>query len=43
MIRELVAAGVAFLMRRENFVEKFSATLGFLSDIIAFHSLLFRN
>jgi hypothetical protein len=29
--RELVAAGVAFLMHRENFTEKFSAVLGFLS------------
>jgi hypothetical protein len=28
---ELVAVGVAFLTRRENFVEKFSAALGFLS------------
>jgi hypothetical protein len=28
---ELVAAGVAFLTRRENFIEKFSAVLGFLS------------
>jgi hypothetical protein len=36
VIRELVATGVAFLMRRENFIEKFSAVLGFLSGVIAF-------
>jgi hypothetical protein len=29
---------VAFLTRQENFVEKFSAVLGFLSGVIAFHS-----
>jgi hypothetical protein len=28
---ELVAVGVAFLTRQENFVEKFSTELGFLS------------
>jgi hypothetical protein len=38
---ELIAAGVAFLTRQENFVEKFSATLGFLSGVIAFRGLLF--
>jgi hypothetical protein len=27
---------VAFLTRRENFIEKFSAALGFLSGVIAF-------
>jgi hypothetical protein len=37
----LVAAGVAFLMRRENFIEKFSAVLGFLSGVKAFRGLLF--
>jgi hypothetical protein len=31
MTGELVATGVAFLTHRENFVEKLSATLGFLS------------
>jgi hypothetical protein len=35
---DLVATGVAFLMNRENFVEKFMATLGFLSGEIAFLS-----
>jgi hypothetical protein len=29
---------VAFLTRRENFIEKFSAALGFLSGVIAFLS-----
>jgi hypothetical protein len=29
---------VAFLTRRENFIEKFSAALGFLSSVIAFLS-----
>jgi hypothetical protein len=38
---ELVAAGMTFLMHRENFVEKFLAALGFLSGVIAFHDLLF--
>jgi hypothetical protein len=37
---ELVAAGVAFLTRREDFIEKFSAALGFLSGVIAFLSSL---
>jgi hypothetical protein len=36
--RDLVATGVAFLTRRENFVEKFLAALGFLSGIITFLS-----
>jgi hypothetical protein len=31
MTGELVAADVAFLTRRENFMEKFSIGLGFLS------------
>jgi hypothetical protein len=31
---------VAFLTRHENFVEKFSAALGFLSGVIAFLSSL---
>jgi hypothetical protein len=31
VIGELVAGGVAFLRRRENFVEKFLVALGFLS------------
>jgi hypothetical protein len=35
---DLVATRVAFLTRQENFVEKFSAVLGFLSGVIAFHS-----
>jgi hypothetical protein len=29
--RELVTVGVAFLTRQENFIEKFSVALGFLS------------
>jgi hypothetical protein len=33
---ELVTVGVAFLMRREDFIEKFSATLGFLLGVIVF-------
>jgi tellurite resistance protein TehA-like permease len=33
---DLIATRVAFLSRQENFVEKFSATLGFLSGVIAF-------
>jgi hypothetical protein len=37
---ELVTAGVAFLTCRENFIEKFLATLGFLSGVIAFPSSL---
>jgi hypothetical protein len=40
---ELLAVGVAFLTRRENFVEKFSATLGFLSGVIEFRGLLFHD
>jgi hypothetical protein len=35
---ELVAVGVAFLTCLENFIEKFSAALGFLSSVIAFRS-----
>jgi hypothetical protein len=35
---ELVAGDVAFLTRREDFGEKFSAMLGFLSRVIAFRS-----
>jgi hypothetical protein len=35
-IGDLVATGLAFLTRRENFVEKFSAALDFLSSAIAF-------
>jgi hypothetical protein len=35
---DLIATGVAFLSRRENFVEKFSAAIDFLSGVIAFHS-----
>jgi hypothetical protein len=34
---------MAFLTRRENFSEKFSIALGFLSGVIAFHGLLFRD
>jgi hypothetical protein len=37
---ELVTVDVAILMRRENFSEKFSITLGFLSGVIAFCSSL---
>jgi predicted ferric reductase len=37
---DLVTTDVAFLTRRENFLEKFSAALGFLSGIIAFLSIL---
>jgi hypothetical protein len=40
---EPVAADVAFLIRRENFGEKFSAAPGFLSGIIAFRGLLFHD
>jgi hypothetical protein len=36
----LIAAGMAFVTRQENFVEKFSAVLGFLSGVIAFLSSL---
>jgi hypothetical protein len=39
-IGDLVTTGVAFLTHRENFVEKFSAALGFLSGVIAFLSSL---
>jgi hypothetical protein len=35
-----VAADVAFLTRQEDFVEKFSAALGFLLGVIAFLSSL---
>jgi hypothetical protein len=35
---ELVAVGVAFLTRRENFIENFSAALGFLLGVMAFRS-----
>jgi hypothetical protein len=35
---DLVTTGVAFLMRPENFVEKFLAVLGFLSGVIVFLS-----
>jgi hypothetical protein len=35
MTGELVAADVAFLTRQENFGEKFSAALGFLSGVMA--------
>jgi hypothetical protein len=38
VIGDLVATGVAFLTCQENFVEKFSAALGFLSGVIAFLS-----
>jgi hypothetical protein len=38
---ELVAAGVAFLTRRENFTEKFFAALGFLSGVIALRTFGF--
>jgi hypothetical protein len=34
---------VAFLTRRENFTEKFSVALGFLSGVIAFCGLLFDD
>jgi hypothetical protein len=43
MTGELVAVGVAFLTRRENFIEKFSAVLDFLSGVIVFYSLLFHD
>jgi hypothetical protein len=36
-------SSVAFLMHRENFIEKFSVALGFLSSVIAFCGLLFHN
>jgi hypothetical protein len=35
---DIVTTGVAFLTPPENFVEKFLATLGFLSGVIAFLS-----
>jgi hypothetical protein len=35
---DLVATEVAFLTRRENFIEKFSGALGFLLGVIAFLS-----
>jgi hypothetical protein len=37
---ELVTVGVAFLTHRENFIEKFSAALGFLSSVMAFPGLI---
>jgi hypothetical protein len=37
---DLVTTGVAFLAHQENFIEKFLATLGFLSGVIAFLSSL---
>jgi hypothetical protein len=37
---ELFAADVAFLTRRENFIEKFSTTLGYISGVTAFCSSL---
>jgi hypothetical protein len=40
---ELVTVGKAFLTHRENFIEKFSAVMGFLSGVITFHDLLFRD
>jgi hypothetical protein len=40
---ELVAPDMVFLMRQENFIEKFSTALGFLSGVIAFHGLLFHD
>jgi hypothetical protein len=40
---ELVAASVAFLMRQENFVEKFFTALGFLSGVIPFCGILFHD
>jgi hypothetical protein len=43
VIGELVAVGVTFLTRPENFVEKFLAMLGFLSGVIAFRGLLFHD
>jgi hypothetical protein len=43
MTGEVIAAGVAFLTRRENFIEKFSAALGFLSGAVAFCDLLFHD
>jgi hypothetical protein len=35
---DLVATEVAFLTRQKNFIENFSAVLGFLSGVIAFLS-----
>jgi hypothetical protein len=43
MTEELIAVGVAFLTCQKNFVEKFSAALGFLSGVIAFYDLLFHD
>jgi hypothetical protein len=40
---EHVIVGVAFLTRRENFIENFSAALGFLSGVIAFCGLVFHD
>jgi hypothetical protein len=40
--RELVSVDMAFLMRREDFGEKISAALSFLSGVIAFHGLMFH-
>jgi hypothetical protein len=40
---ELVVVGMAFLLRQENFVEKFSAALGFLSGVLAFYDLQFHD
>jgi hypothetical protein len=37
---ELVTGDVAFFTHRENFIEKISAALGFLSGLIAFCSSL---
>jgi hypothetical protein len=37
---ELVIASVALLTRHENFIEKLSTALGFLSGVIAFRSSL---
>jgi hypothetical protein len=40
---ELVTVDVTFLTRRENFIEKFSAVLGFLSGVMEFRDLLFHD
>jgi hypothetical protein len=42
-MEELLTIGVAFFTHRENFIEKFSAALGFLSGVIAFCGLLFHD
>jgi hypothetical protein len=34
---------MVLLACRENFVEKFSAALGFLLDVISFYGLLFHD